>query len=264
MAVSWLKKGNDSKQAAAAEVVKQEMQKDSMGKMFRFSMKKEEKGVLITFVDGELDKDGFLVPPRYYEHNLFLNNKWGNTFVCPQLTAPHLGQTCPICATAGTKPPALVSVFTVIDHRTVESSKTPGKVYKDMPRLFIAKAGTMEILNHIALKRGGLAGCTFEVLRIGAGDKLPSVGTNFEFEKKTPLDELVKQYMREFVDPKTNQKTMKSVFVPADYDNEIKFHTADELVKLGFGSPQISGYSPGQSMTTDMDPPGGTDYASQL
>jgi hypothetical protein len=261
MAISWLKKGAESVQVAKQEAVAQEIRKEEAGGMFRFWLKVGEDKVFITFVDGELDAQGFLVPPRYYEHNLFLDGHYGNHFVCPEKTAPQLGEHCPICATGDR--PQLMSLFTVIDHRQFPSTKEPGKIYKDGAKLFVANTQAMETLNKIAVKRNGLAGCTFEVSRVG--DKSPRVGSMFDFEKKTPIDELVKQYMQEVVDPKTNAKSMVSIFVPADYEKEIIFRTGEQLAAKGFGAPQVSGYGSGSNTPAEKAedaPP--TDYASQL
>lgn len=261
MAVSWLKQGAASAEAAKQAEVQAEIRKEEQNKMFRFFVK-EGAETMVTFIDGALDpKEGVLVPPRYYEHNLFLNNKWGNFFVCPQETAPHLGEGCPICA-GKSPPPSLVSLFTVIDHGEYQSKKDTSKVYKDTRKLFVAKAGTMEILQKIAAKRGGLAGATFDISR--TGEKSPSVGTMFDFVKKTPIADLQKLYVTESVDPKTNIKMKKTYFVPADYEKEIVFRTAEELNKLGFGAPSVSGYGVTTSDTPPFDGGTPTDYSSQL
>jgi hypothetical protein len=264
MTVSWLKKGAESAAVAKQEQAEAEIRKEEQGKMFRFFVKEGEEAA-ITFIDGDLSPEGFLLPPRYYEHNLYLNGHWGN-FVCPEKTAPHLGEVCPICATGDR--PSLVSLFTIIDHREFTGTKDATKKYKDTPKLFVAKTGTMEILNKIALKRGGLAGCTFDVSR--TGDKSPAVGSMFDFVKKTPVAELEVLYTREFTDPKTNVKTKKSIFVPANYEVEIVFRTGEQLAQLGFGSSGVSGFNNNTASHSDAsnkaagDGQSMTDYASQL
>jgi len=257
MSVSWLKQGDASVAAAKQEAVEQQTRKEEQGKMFRFFIKQGEK-CQITFIDGALNKDGFLVPPRYYEHSLQLNGKWGNTFVCPEKTAPHLHEKCPICATGDT--PSLISLFTILDHRSYVSQK--GVTYKDTQKIFAAKPGTMEILNTIAIKRGGLAGCTFDVTR--TGEKSPGVGTMFDFDgKELDLDVLRAKYMREVVDPKTNKPVMKTAFAPADYENEIVFKTGEQLAAMGFGVASVSGYG-SNSQPQSGGTAEGTDYASQM
>jgi hypothetical protein len=260
MGVTWMKMGAESTALAKADALAQEMRKNQQGKLFRYWMAVGEEG-RATFVDGVLTNEGYLEPPRYYEHQLFLNGSWQNWFVCPQMTAPHLGETCPVCLSKDT--PSLVSVFTVIDHREFISKKDPTKKYKDTLKLFVAKSSTMEMLQKIASKKGGLAGCTFDISRIG--DKSPPVGSMFDFVEKQELDVLQQKYTREEVDPKTNAKMIKSIFVPADYEKEIEFLSAEELMKLGLGAglsaPKVSGYTPpGVSSNANV----GTDYSSQL
>jgi hypothetical protein len=252
MAISWLKQGAASAEAAKQEAAEQEIRKQEKGKMFRFYLKQGEEAP-ITFIDGDLNPDGLLVPPRYFEHNLFLNGKWGNLFVCPEKTAPHLGMKCPICA--GGDNPSLSALFTVIDHRTF-TSKDGSKTYKDMPRLFVAKSGTMEILAKIASKRGGLAGARFDASRSNK-DKSPSVGDMFDFVEKTPVAELVQKYMDEITDPATNTKKKVSRFAAADYESELVFRTTEELASL-FGTPSYGG------QTQASGPAAGADYSSQL
>lgn len=256
MALKWLSTGAESTALAKKEALSQEMKREQKGKLFRFWVSKGEE-CRITFIDGALNAEGFLEPPRFYEHNLMLQGKWGNTFVCPQLTAPHLGESCPICAGGDT--PSLVSLFTIIDHRQFKS-KDGTKVYKDTRKLFVAKTQSMEMLQKIAVKRGGLAGCMFDVSRMG--DLAPAIGSMFDFVEKHPIEELQAMYMEEVTDPKTNAKSKQTYFVPANYDEEIPFMTGEQLTKMGLGAPKVSGYTPpgvNTSQSTDK-----TDYSSQL
>jgi hypothetical protein len=182
-------------------------------RMWRFFLKEGEEG-RITFIDGVLTPEGSIDFFTYYEHNLMLQGKWGNTFVCTKDNEP-----CPICAT-GDKP-SFVGVFTVIDHREFVSKKD-NKVYKNTPRLFVAKRETLKMLNMLGAKRGGLAGCTFDVAR--TGDKSASVGSMFDFIEKTPVEELQKLYTR-----KNAEGISETYFVPADYVHEAGYKTAEEL-----------------------------------
>jgi hypothetical protein len=113
-----------------------------------------------------------------------------------------------------------VGVFTVIDHRSFTGKD--GKVYKDTPKLFVAKKETIKQLQMLGGKRGGLAGCTFDVAR--TGDKSPSVGSMFDFIEKTPVEDLKKKYVR-----KNDKGVVETYFVPANYEHECQYRTAEEL-----------------------------------
>lgn len=230
MAFTFLKRGAESAKLAARAAAEAEQRRSEQGKMFRFWMKEKEEA-RITFVDGELATEGPLAgypdPHRYFEHNLFLNGVWNNFFVCPEKTNPDSGDKCPICE-SGDKP-ALVALFTIIDHRQIQSSKDKTKVWKDTKKLLVAKPQTYELLTKHAIKRGGLAGCTFDASRVG--DKSASVGSMFDFVEKKSIEELKKIYMIEKVDPKTNQKIKVTNFTPADYEKEIVYRSGEDLKK---------------------------------
>ena len=200
-------------------------------KLWRFRLKPKESAK-ITFIDGDLNANGNLTPPRYYEHSLYLNGNWNNHFLCPEKTDPSLKDKCPICET-GDKP-ALVALFTVIDHRETKSNDGK-KVYKDQKRLMVVKSNTFEMLNKLAGKRKGLTGARFEVTR--NTDKEAAVGAMFDFEEKSDVEDLKKLYMVEKVDPATNTKTMVTNFEPADYEKEVGGKSGMELRKLGLGVP---------------------------
>lgn len=254
MGVSWMKTGAASAQMAEQEKAQQEAQKESQGKLFRFYLKDKEEAK-ITFVDGDLNEDGLLLPPRYYEHSIQLNGKWGNFFVCPDKTMPEAGHKCPICE-AGDRP-SLVALFTIIDHRSYKSEKT-GKTYQHQKRLLVAKSQTMELLTKMAIKRGGLAGCTFDVSRMG--EQSAAVGSIFDFVDKNPVEALMKEFQIEIEDPKTKQKFTETYFTPADYEQEIIFRTPEELLKLGVGNKPVGmGMNPGGAK-----PAGKAGYAANL
>ena len=210
--LAWAKSGS----SAHAEMAKYEKEvaisQEQNKKMWRFWVPEGEEA-RITFVDGNISADGNIDFFMFYEHNLMLNGKWGNTFVCTKDIEP-----CPICA-AGDKP-SFVGVFTVIDHR--EFKAKDGKIYKDSPRLFVAKKDTIKMLQNLGVKRGGLAGCTFDVVR--TGEKSASVGSMFDFQEKNKLEDLQAKYQRKNADGK-----METFFVPADYYKECQYRTAAEL-----------------------------------
>lgn len=242
MAIKWLKQGAASADLAKKEAAAVELRKETQGKLWRFWLKDGEDAAL-TFVDGDLSAEGFLLPPRYYEHNIKLNGQFGNTFVCPEQTDPSSGHKCPLCE-QGDKP-SLVALFTIIDHRSYTKDD---KTYTNQRRLLVAKAPSFEMLNKLAIKRGGLAGARFDVSR--TGDKSANIGSMFDFTEKLEIDVLKKKYMRTYKDKDGKEVTVCD-FEPANYEEEIVFKGEDELRKLGFGKSgvagNVSGFSGGQS-----------------
>lgn len=248
MAISWLKTGAESKQLAEKHAVEQQQAKEEGGKLFRFYLKGKDEG-RITFLDGNLSDEGFLLPPRFYEHFIQHNGKW-QTFVCPEKTNPNSGEKCPLCE--GGDKPSLVAAFTVIDHRTTYN-KDKTKSFKDQKRLYVVKSQTFEMLNKLAVKRDGLVGCTFDVSR--TGEKSPSAGDFFDFVEKKPLEEVQKLYQIEV--EQDGKKVKQTYATPADYDSEIVYRTGAELAKL-LGAPG----SYGETTTTEAS--GGKNFESEL
>lgn len=210
---SWAKRGSSAMAEMEKHEKELEVQKEMNKRMWRFWVADGEEA-RITFIDGDLLPDGSIDFFMYYEHNLMLNGKWGNTFVCTKDQEP-----CPICAENDKA--SFVGVFTVIDHR--EFKGKDGKVYKDTVKLFVCKRETIKQLQMLGGKRGGLAGCTFDVAR--TGDKSPAVGSLFDFIEKTPVEELRAKYVRK--NPDTGK--METFFVPAVYESECVYRTAEEL-----------------------------------
>ena len=257
MGFTFLKTGAESAKMAQRAAAEQEQRQSERGKLFRFWMKEKEEA-RITFVDGELAKEGalagYLDPPRYYEHNLFLHGQWNNFFYCPEKTNPDADDKCPLCE-SGDKP-ALVALFTIIDHRTIQSTKDKTKVWKDTKKILVAKPQTFELLTKHAIKRGGLAGCTFDASRVG--DKSAAVGSMFDFVEKKGITELQKLYTTERLDPKTNVKTKVTNFTPADYEKEIAYRTGEQLRKEMDKDADVPFKSPGGTGAS------GVDYSNQL
>ena len=211
--VNFLKKGSAAQALLKKEEAKAELAKEEKGRLWRFFLKDGEER-RITFIDGDLDGDGMLDILMFYEHTVFHNSRW-TPFTCIQEDEP-----CPVCESGDR--PSLVGVFTIIDHSQYEDKQ--GKMHKDERRLFVAKRNTIQQLQTLAGKRGGLAGCTFDVSR--SGDKAPSVGSLFDFvEKRTKVD-LTTLYG-------------SGVFVPAEYEKEIIYRTAEQLAGLGVGKAVV-------------------------
>jgi hypothetical protein len=210
----WGVTGKAAQAKMAEEQAKFDKKTEEMKRMWRFWMNGGESGQ-ITFLDGMLDEFGVLQGLTFYEHNLKLNGKWGNYFICIGEWEP-----CPICE--GGDESRLVTAFTIIDHREYKGKKA---VYKDTRKLYVCKKGTLEILQKRASKQGatGLAGCTFDLTRTSADEV--NVGNDIEFVVKRSKDELIKAY-----------PSLKDEMMPADYNAEIPYHNREELLALGFGT----------------------------
>lgn len=230
-AAAWMATGDQSAQMQEQHKVEQAQREAEYGKMRRFFIQDPGKEARITFVDGALGPQGFLVPPRFWEHNLNLGGKWGNYFVCPEKTMPAAGHKCPICASGDVA--YLAALFTIIDHR--EFTASDGKVYKDQPRLLVAKPQSFEMLNKVAVALGGLSCVTFNVGR--STKKAASIGDIYINVAKGDLQELRMAHKFSIVDEKTKQEQWYTKFAVADYGTEITFRTPDELLKLGLGKP---------------------------
>lgn len=224
----WMKKGAEAKQAIANEDAKAELAKQEKGKLWRFWMPPESERQ-VTFLDGEVDEDGMLDIPMFYEHSVMINGNREN-FIC---TSEQEG-FCPICDKGDSKA-YLVGVMTVVDHtpHKIKSGQNAGKTIQNTRKLFVAKKETIKQLSKIAVKRGGLTGATFDVTR--GNDRTAAVGNQFDFVSKDTLAKVAAKYG-------IDQKEM----VAADYGQELTYRTADELVQLGIGkAPGGVGYEKG-------------------
>ena len=219
--VSWLKTGKQAHEALAHEQAKADAAKAEAGKMFRFFVpdNEERQG---TFLDGELDSDGMLDIPMFYEHVLKVNGTVLN-FVCLSQNGEG-GEVCPICQRGDKEgKPRLVGVLTLMDHTPykIKSGQNAGKIIQNTRKLFVATRQTVQLLAKIASKRGGLTGCTFDISR--TGDNSPGVGNQFDFVAKHPnLESIAAKYGLEL-----------SEVQPANYATEITRHTSQEMVDLG-------------------------------
>lgn len=181
--MAFLKKGAEAQKAMAKEDAKAEERKkaSSEGSVFRFWMP-EGKDTSITFLDGDVDND-LLDITFLYEHNVFRNGHWRNWYICTQDTEP-----CPICE-GGIKP-YYAGFLTVIDHGEYTDKK--GVIHRDEVKILVAKRDSLRQLLKLAVKRGGLRGCRFDVSR--TGDKSPSIGNVFDFSEKLTDAQLFNAY----------------------------------------------------------------------
>jgi hypothetical protein len=217
--VSFFKKGKAAHEAIQKEEAAAELRKQEQGKLWRFWMPSGETRQ-ITFLDGDLDDDGMLDILMYHEHGVRVNGNW-EQFVCTAETDQT--QPCPICEKG--ERPSLVGVMTVIDHseHKIKKGANAGKIITNQRKLFVAKMGTIRTLTTLAAKRGGLAGCLFDVSR--GGDDDPNVGNLFDFTHKfDSAEEIANQF-----DLKVEE------CVPANYEEEIRYRSPEELIELGIG-----------------------------
>lgn len=235
MAMGFLKKGKAAQQLHKAADQKAEAAKAAYeaGTVRRFFIKREdEEEATITFLDGDLDDDGMLDAVTLWEHNLKINGKWGNIHPCTQLQ-----EECPICE--GGDNPYLITLFTIIDHR--EWTDKNGNKHSNERKLFACKREVFKRLQKIAAKRGGLAGCTFEVSR-SPSDKSPATGDSFDFVEKRTLKQIAKALGLDAEES-----------VPYDYEEVIEYLNAKQLRKLGFGTPSGAVLGSEGSMGDDDD-----------
>jgi hypothetical protein len=210
--VSFLKKGREAHEAARrAEMDAEKREKSREARRFWVAQDNETQ---VTFIDGHLSSDGLLDIVSFNEHRVFRNGHWRNFFPCTADSEP-----CPICE--GGDHPALVSLFTVLDHTKWKDKN--GKWHQHERRLFVAKRDTLKRLQKAATKRGGLAGWTVTIGRVGS--KSAEVGTDFEFEEQHDLKELAGEL-------KLKPEDLK----PFNYDEILIYYTADELREMGFGN----------------------------
>lgn len=215
----------DAKAQAAAEAA---------GKPWRFRIDQKKLGVEypITFIDGNLNDEGMIDAPVFYEHTVFFNGHWHNV-ICLESAQE---EPCPLCENG--HQPTLVMALSVIDH--TEYPRKDGTKVKDQRKLFVCKRTSLKILQQIATKRGGLAGARFDVTR--TAEKEPAVGNMFDFIGKTEIKELVAKY---------GTKDGKPVFAPFDYAEALEYKDRKTLIELGFAKASASGGGASGGSTAD-------------
>ena len=192
-----------------------------------------------TFLDGALE-DGLLQTVSYYEHGIPRVGKKGfDNYVCTQEK-----EVCPICEEGGKGGiPSLVFAFTILDHR--EWKDKNDKIHQMEKRLFVCKRETFARLQKKAEKLGGLVGVTFDISRIG-GEKTAAVGTDFDFVSKNTMAEIHSATEIPLAD-----------LAPFNYEETIKYHTAEELRKLGFGTGPALGHADAKATPSEEKKPAG-------
>lgn len=201
--------------SAHEEMVKADIERQAQYAPFRFWIK-EGQVTKITFLDGALLENGLLSLTSFYEHMIPKGpgRKGFDNYYCIKEK-----ESCPICEEGEFS--QLVSAFTVLDHTTFTDKND--KVHKDTKRLYVCRGDTVKRLQQKAQMYGGLVGVTFQVARIGKTSA--SVGSDYDYIAKTPLEEIAKVLNIKLED-----------LSPMDYSKEIKELSAQELRKIGFGT----------------------------
>lgn len=217
MAVSFLKRGKAARKEVKRDTAERARRKEERDNQVRRFWLKRGTERRVTFLDGDLDEDGELSSTVYHEHNLYINGRWNNFFVC----TGNEEEPCPICEEG--KMPAMVAAFTVIDHTKFKDNA--GKVHKNVISLLVAKHATYKLLEMQAVKRKGLTGATFDVGRIDE-DQSAAVGSVFDYVGKNPLKAIKNKF---------------DVDGPFNYEQILGYKTPDELRAMGFGKGDTVG-----------------------
>jgi len=220
-------------QAAIKQEEAQAAQRMAEGdKLWRFYIPTTELNEerTITFLDGDLDEDGMLSCPTWYEHTVQLNGRWQN-LICVSHEEP-----CPMCENGDNR--TIMAGFTIIDHTpyTIKKGKNAGDTIENSRKLFVPTRTTLGVLQTYAAKRGGLKGWTVSITR--TKDKSPRVGDVFDFlEHRTP-EALTEKYGEELI-------------VPADYNKELTYYNRAELIELGV-TAAAGGMVGGETASKDL------------
>lgn len=244
--MSFLKRGSAAVEAVARADAQTEARKDaaSQFKIKRFWMKNDTE-TRITFLDGTLTSDNLLDTVIYNEHQVNKDGHWRNWFPCTEDV--DNSEPCPICEQGDGYRPSLVAVFTVIDHSVWKDNK--GSTHQYQKQLYVCKREAFKLLQKLAVKRGGLEGCTFDVMR--SGERSLSAGNNFDFCEKETLLEIKDKYSLEDVSP-------------IDYDEAIPYLSPAKLQALGFGASGSATPGTGNNSKTHKAPTNPVNYDSDI
>lgn len=242
--MSFLKRGDAARTAVAQADAQTEARKSASSGTKRFWMKNDTE-TRITFLDGTLTPDNLLDTVIYNEHQVKKDGHWRNWFPCTEDV--DNSEPCPICEQGDGYRPSLVAVFTVIDHSTWKDNK--GNIHQYQKQLYVCKREAFKLLQKLAVKRGGLEGCTFDVMR--SGERSLSAGNNFDFCEKETLVEIQAKYGLEDV-------------APIDYEEAIPYLSPSKLQDLGFGTAGTINPGTGGNSKTHSAPKSSVNYDSDI
>ena len=237
---AFMMTGKKAHDTMAQEEAMAKARQEEAGKLWRFYIRKEDIGedFTVTFLDGNLDENGLLIMPTWYEHMIQLNGRWEN-FPCVSANEP-----CPMCESGNNH--ALVGGFTVIDHTpyTIKKGPKEGQVIEKSKKLFIAKRTTLGQLQKIASKRGGLTGVTLEISR--STNKSASVGDMFDVIKEQTLEEVRADVVNGGYKPELAE--------PANWAEEIVYRDRAALEELGVvgSTSMVGGDAPSKDLAGQL------------
>jgi hypothetical protein len=235
---SWLLTGTDTKKAVEQWETKIKENQEAAGRPRRFFLTEDLRPeTTITFLDGDLNGDG-LFEPQVWEHGGIFHDGDYKEFLCTARV--DKSQPCPICA-AGDQP-YLGAFFTIIDHGAYvlgKKSKNAGASLYNRKLIFVAKPKTAQLLMKHAAKKGGLAGCSFEVTRSSKQD--PRVGSIFDFvTKHEDVDAVVEFAKKHGPIPPEAQEDLDAWIEPFSYGDLLDYKSPDELIEMGLGQVQAT------------------------
>jgi len=222
--VSFLKRGDAAHKAVAQADAITEARKAAASQEGndRFYMKNDTEK-RITFLDGTLTPDNLLDTVIFNEHQVKRDGHWRNWYPCTEDIDGS--EPCPICEQGDGYRPALVAVFTIIDHSAWKQGD--GTVHQYEKKLYVCKREAFKLLQKLAIKRGGLTGCTFDVMR--SGEKSFASGNHFDFIEKSTLPKIATKLGIE--------DDMEAI----DYEEAIPYFSPEKLKELGFGASASTG-----------------------
>ena len=220
---SFMQRGKAAQEELERAGKRAKARAEKAGSTWRFYIPKEGGERRLTFLDGDLDEEGVLDIPMFYEHG-YLNH--GSDKIDVRCTRQN--EPCPLC---DSDDPDYVGVLTIIEWTEWEDKDKVKHVYRK--RLYVAKYMTLQKLQQKATKYGGLTGVTFDVIRTGKRDA--RVGSDFDYVGRHTLEQIAGELEK----PEHAQ--------PCDYDKEpeLLYRTADELVDMGLcKKPPVVGGKP--------------------
>lgn len=228
----FLKTGDEAQEAFKQQEQARAAAQEAFGRMWRFYVDKKDLGKphRVTFLDGVINPTTkMLGNPSWKDHTIKNARGFFDNYVCTDHGGPG-AEPCPICANPNADKPSVVMGFTIIDHRPVKFEKgdKAGTTIPFSRKLLIAKSKTLPLLQTKASKLGGLRGVTMEIIRTSTTEA--AVGNIFE---------LIEQY-----DEAELQTTFGEQASPANWDFELNYKTAKQLVDMGV-APMMAGLTQG-------------------